>query len=185
MFDSPGEMLLGLATGIAFGFLLQKGQVAKYQVIAGQLLLKDWTAFKIMLVAAVTGGIGVYALRAADLTYLDIWPFQPAAMLIGAALFGIGIAILGYCPGTGMAGAGEGSRDAVVGVLGMITGAGVLVVAYNVLEPIGLALGDWGKVTLPALLGVSPWIVLAGLALLLPVVLRLISRYGEHRAAAG
>ena len=176
MFDSPGEMALGLLTGIGFGFLLQKGQAAKYRVIIGQLLLKDWTAFKIMLVAALTGAIGVYALRAADVTYLDIWPFQPAAMLMGAALFGIGIAVLGYCPGTGMAGAGEGSRDAAVGVLGMLAGAGVLVVGYNVLEPVGLALGDWGKLTLPALLGISPWIVIAALVLVTPVVLRVISR---------
>ena len=56
----------------------------------GQLLLKDWTAFN------------------------DIWPFQAAAMILGAIFFGIGIAVLGYCPGTGMAGAGEGSQDASV-----------------------------------------------------------------------
>jgi uncharacterized membrane protein YedE/YeeE len=180
MFDSPGDIVLGLLTGICFGFLLQKGQVAKYQVIVGQLLLKDWTAFRIMLVAALTGAIGVYALRAADITYLDIWPFQPAAMLVGAALFGVGIAILGYCPGTGMAGAGEGSRDAAIGVLGMITGAGVLVVGYNRVEPIALALGDWGKLTLPALLGVSPWIVIAAFAVFALLALRLTSR-----AAAG
>src|SRR5687768_14740152 len=106
MFESPGQLVLGLLTGIAFGFLLQKGRVAKYQTILGQLLLKDWTAFKVMISAMLTGAIGIYALRAAEVTFLDIWPFQPAAMLLGALLFGIGIALIGYCPGTGMAGAG-------------------------------------------------------------------------------
>jgi uncharacterized membrane protein YedE/YeeE len=176
MFESPLQLILGLATGIAFGFLLQKGRVAKYQVILGQLLLKDWTAFKIMISAMLTGAIGVYALRAADVTYLDIWPFQPAAMLLGALFFGIGIAVIGYCPGTGMAGAGEGSRDAAVGVLGMISGAGVFVAGYGALEPFALALGDLGKLTVPALLGVSPWIVIAALAVLIPLLLRRLER---------
>lgn len=38
MFDSPKKLLLGLATGIVIGVLLQKGQVAKYSVIVGQFL---------------------------------------------------------------------------------------------------------------------------------------------------
>ncbi|MGK2904831.1 MAG: YeeE/YedE family protein, partial [Desulfuromonadales bacterium] len=35
--------------GLAFGFLLQKGGVGKYNVLIGQLLLQDWTVAKIML----------------------------------------------------------------------------------------------------------------------------------------
>src|SRR5687768_7659534 len=110
--ESTSDLMLGLVTGIVFGFLLQKGRVAKYQTILGQLLLKDWTVAKVMLTAIVTGAIGVYAMVEAGTARLDIWPFQPAAMLIGAAFFGVGIATLGYCPGTGLAGAAEGSRDA-------------------------------------------------------------------------
>lgn len=177
MFESPSQLILGLMTGVGFGFLLQKGRVAKYQTIIGQLLLKDWTAFKIMLTAIVTGAIGVYFMVEQGTTVLDIWPFQPAAMLLGAAFFGIGLAIIGYCPGTGMAGAGEGSRDAMVGVLGMVTGAGIFVVGFTTLEPVALALGDWGKITIPTLLGTSPWPVIVALALGVAVALWLIARY--------
>jgi uncharacterized membrane protein YedE/YeeE len=175
--ESPANLILGLMTGICFGFLLQKGRVAKYQTILGQLLLKDWTVFKIMITAIVTGAVGVYFLVDNGVTTLDIWPFQPASMLIGAALFGIGIAIIGYCPGTGMAAAGEGSPDAMIGVLGMVTGAGILVVGFNVLEPLALALGDWGKVTIPSLLGSSPWTVIAALGAIVTVVLWFIRRH--------
>src|SRR2546421_11332005 len=115
-FEPPGDLMLGLLTGIVFGFLLQKGRVAKYQTVMGQLLLKDWTVVKIMSTAIVTGAIGVYFLVARDMASLDIWPFQPAAAIFGAMLFGIGLAVIGYCPGTGIAGAGEGSRDAMIGV---------------------------------------------------------------------
>jgi uncharacterized protein len=179
MFDveSATNLVLGLFTGILFGFLLQKGRVAKYQTILGQLLLKDWTVFKIMITAIVTGAIGVYLLVEEGAARLDIWPFQPAAMLLGAVLFGIGIAILGYCPGTGMAAAGERSRDAMVGVLGMITGAGILVMGFNALEPVALALGDFGKLTIPNVLGSSPWSVIGALAIGMAAMLWLIARY--------
>jgi uncharacterized protein len=171
--ESPGNLFLGLVTGIAFGFLLQKGRVAKYQTILGQLLLKDWTAFKVMFTAIVTGAIGVYAMAETGTAQLDIWPFQPAAMLVGAAAFGVGIAIIGYCPGTGMAGAGEGSRDAMVGVLGMVTGAGIFVACYNALEPLALSLGDFGKITFPDVFDISAWSIIAVLAVLLVAALRL------------
>jgi hypothetical protein len=46
-FESPTNLMLGLITGIGFGFLLQKGRVAKYQTILGQLLLKDWSVERV------------------------------------------------------------------------------------------------------------------------------------------
>src|SRR5688500_13355980 len=184
MFESPYMLVLGLLTGVAFGFLLQKGQVAKYEAILNQLLLKDWTVFKVMGTAAVVGSGGVYALVAAGAARLDIWPFQVAAVLLGAVLFGVGIAVFGYCPGTGLAGSGEGSRDAMVGVLGMVTGAGVFVAAFDLLQPVGLSLGDHGKLTIPEWLGVPPGVVIAALVAAAGVAFWLVERY-ERRGARG
>ena len=45
-------------------------------------------------------------------------------------LFGTGLALLGYCPGTTLTAIGEGRRDAMVGALGMLTGALLYVRAY-------------------------------------------------------
>jgi uncharacterized membrane protein YedE/YeeE len=163
MFDAPWKLALGLATGIMFGFLLQKGQVAKYQVIMGQLLLKDWTVAKIMGTAVLVGSVGVYALVEGDLASLHIKPALLGGVLTGAVLFGIGMAVLGYCPGTSVAACGEGSRDAMFGVLGMLVGAGVFVALYSALQPLIHALADWGKLTLPEVFGVSPWLVIGGL----------------------
>jgi len=183
-FESPGNLILGLLTGIGFGFLLQKGRAAKYQTILGQLLLKDCTVFKIMLTAILTGAVGVYAMHETGAAFLDIWPFQPAAMLIGALLFGIGIAVIGYCPGTGMAASGEGSRDAMVGIVGMITGAVVFVAGHDAFEPLALALGDWRKITIPELLDLSPWVVIAVLALIVPTLLWFIADPKERQREA-
>jgi uncharacterized membrane protein YedE/YeeE len=184
MFESPAMLVMGLLTGVGFGFLLQKGRVAKYQTILGQLLLKDWTVLKVMLTAVVVGSAGVYALVAAGAARLDIWPFQVAAVLLGAVFFGVGLTVLGYCPGTGMAGSGEGSRDAMVGVLGMVAGAGVFVAAFDLLQPVGLSLGDYGKVTVPELLGVPPGVVIAALIAGAVAVFWLVERY-ERRGVRG
>ena len=156
--------------------------MAKYQTIVGQLLLKDWTVFKIVTTAIVVGAAGVYTLVSLGAARLDIWPFQVAAVLLGAVLFGTGLAVIGYCPGTGMAASGEGSRDAIVGVLGMITGAGIYVAAYDWVEPLGLALGDYGKVTVPDALGLPPWLVIVILAIVLAIMLWVIERHERRRA---
>lgn len=158
MFDSPEKLILGLVTGIVFGFLLQKGRVAKFEVIVGQFLFKDWTVVKMMGTAVVVGTVGVYALVSADLATLHIRPALLGGVLLGAVCFGIGMAIFGYCPGTSVAGCGEGRRDAMVGVLGMFAGAALYVALYEQLQPAIKSLGDWGKITLPEVTHTSPWL---------------------------
>jgi uncharacterized membrane protein YedE/YeeE len=165
MFDSPEKLALGLVTGIVFGFLLQKGRAAKYHVIVGQFLLKDWTVAKIMLTAVLVGSVGVYALVQMGWASLHIRPALLGGVLLGGVCFGVGIVVFGYCPGTSVAACGEGRRDAMVGVAGMLFGAGLFVALYPLLQPVIKGLGDWGKLTLPQALGVSPWLVVGGLVL--------------------
>ena len=166
MFDSPDKLLLGLATGVVFGFLLQKGRVAKFPVIVGQFLLRDWTVVKIMGTAVVVGAVGVFALVAAGHAGLHVKPLLLGGVLSGGVLFGVGLAVLGYCPGTTVAACGEGRRDAVAGLLGMFAGAFGFVAAWPALQPVINGLGDAGKVTLPDLTGTSPWLWVGGLAAL-------------------
>ncbi len=164
MFESPERLLLGLLIGIVFGFLLQKGRVAKFPVIVGQFVLKDWTVVKIMGTAVVVGSVGVYAYVASGHADLHVKPFILGGVLLGGVCFGIGMVVLGYCPGTGVAACGEGKPDAMVGVLGMLAGAFAFVAAWPALQPVVKGLGDVGKVTLPGLTGTSPWLWIVGLA---------------------
>jgi uncharacterized membrane protein YedE/YeeE len=180
MFESPDKLILGFLTGIVFGFLLQKGRVAKFEVIVGQFRLGDWTVVKTMGTAVVIGAIGVYALVAADAASLHIKPVLLGGVLIGAVCFGVGMAVFGYCPGTSVAGCGEGRRDAMVGVAGMLAGAAVFVAAYPALQPVLKAGGDWGKITLPELTHTSPWLWIGGLTLA-GVAAFVAERISEHR----
>lgn len=176
MFDSPERLLLGLLIGVLFGILLQKGRVAKFSVIIGQFILKDWTVVKIMGTAVVVGSVGVYALVASGHANLHVKPFLLGGVLLGGVCFGVGMAVYGYCPGTGVAACGEGKPDAMVGVLGMLAGALVFVVAFPALQPVIKGLGDMGKLTLPEATGTSPWLWVAALVVGLAALALLFSR---------
>jgi hypothetical protein len=161
MFESPDKLALGLITGVAFGFLLQKGGVADYQTILGQLLLRNWTVVKVMGTAIAVGAVGVYGLVGSGAATLDIWPFQIGGVIVGASVTA----------------SGQGSRDAMVGVAGMAVGAGVFVAAYPSLEPVINGFGDVGKITLVELLGVSPWTVILALVVMVTVALWFVERH--------
>ncbi len=176
MFDSPDKLILGFLTGIAFGFLLQKGRVAKFRVIVGQFLLKDWTVFKVMLTAVAVGAIGVWVMVGMGWATLSIKPAAFGGVIIGAILFGTGMAIFGYCPGTSVAACGEGRRDAMVGVIGMLAGALIYVAAFPALQGLVNGLGNLGEVTLPTVTGVSPWIFVGALTIFAFLVAALAQR---------
>lgn len=156
------DLVLGLGTGVAFGALLQKGQVAKYDVIVDQLTLDDGRVARIMLTAIAVGAAGVHLLVQTGHAQLVVKPLQLGGIVGGAVAFGTGVAILGYCPGTTLAALGEGRRDALAGTLGMLAGAALFVRAYPAMKP-ALESGDYGKVTLPRATHTSPWPWIAAL----------------------
>lgn len=152
-FEEPTKLLFGLVTGIVFGFLLQKGQVAKFRVIVDQLLLRDWTVVKIMLTAIAVGTIGVHFLVEYDVASLHVKEALWGRILPGAVLFGIGMAVLGLCPGTCVAACGEGARDAYAGALGMLVSGFFYVALFPHFQGLFEAWGNSGKLTFPGFLG--------------------------------
>ncbi len=162
------QLVLGLVIGIVFGFLLQKGGVTVYDVIIGQLLLTDFTVVKIMLTAVVVGMLGIYALRGLGLAELHPKPGSVGSSIVGGLLFGVGFALLGYCPGTVAGAVGQGSLDALLGgVVGALIGAWVFAAIYPKLMDTILNKGDFGMVTLPELLKVNAWLVVIPVALII------------------
>ena len=160
------DQLLGLATGVIFGFLLQKGRVLRYEKQVSALLLKDMTIFKFMLSAIVVGMFGVLALHDVGLITLNHKAMNVGGVLLGGALFGTGWAVMGYCPGTSVGAMGEGRWPAIFGVIGMVVGAGMYAEMYPFFKSTVLAWSDLGKVGLPEVLGVNHWIVAMVFALM-------------------
>lgn len=177
-FADPKMLISGAITGFLFGFLLQKGGVTRFRVILGQFLLKDFTVLKIMLTSILVGGIGIYGMRTMGLDVpLHIKNATLAGNILGGLIFGTGMAILGYCPGTGVAALGDGSRHAIFGVLGMLAGAAIYAEVYPGIKSEVLGIVDFGKATLPTLSGYSPWWFIAGITILSLGVFFILERW--------
>lgn len=163
-------MLLGLATGFVFGFLLQKSGVARFETIIGQFVFRDFTMLKVMLTAIIVGGVGVYGIHEFGGKDLVIKQAQMDAVLLGGLIFGAGMALLGYCPGTAVASAAQGNRDALAGLLGMFAGGAMFAENFSYYAATLLKRHDLGKPTLPDLTGLPAWLFFAALiAVALPL----------------
>ena len=175
--EAAHQIMLGLFFGVVFGFLLQKGGVAKYEVLMGALFLTDFTVMKIMLTAIATGMIGIFSLHALGLVELHVKPTRYAANIVGGLIFGVGFGLLGYCPGTGAAALGQGNFDAVAGVLGLMVGSYLYAEASGFLGATVLKWGDRGKITLPKLVGTRRAIFILGFIPLLAAILYLLETF--------
>jgi len=162
LFASPFEIFAGLLVGILFGFLLQKATVTRFATIVGQLILKDFTVMKVILTAIASGSLGLYLIKHlfSDVA-LVISTTTLLASFIGGGLFGIGMAILGYCPGTCVGALGEKSRDAIFGLLGMILGAGLYAQAFGWIKSHLKPDHEINQQTLAHYFNLSPWLFIA------------------------
>jgi hypothetical protein len=173
------QLVWGFVFGIVFGFLLQKGGVTKYDVIIGQLLLEDFTVIKIMLSAVITGMLGIHLMKSLGWIQLNPKAGSWGKNAIGGLVFGLGFAVLGYCPGTIAGAIGNGYLDALVGgLIGIIVGSGLFASLYPRLKDGILKKGDFGNLTLPRLLKVNDWIIIAPLSGLLILLLYLMEHAG-------
>jgi hypothetical protein len=159
------DMIYGLGTGLLFGFLLQRGRVIRYGKQLGALRFQDFTIFKFMLSSIVVAMVGTYYLYDLGMVKLSIKPMIVGGVVGGGILFGIGWALLGYCPGTSVAAVAEGRLDALWGIAGGLVGAGLYAEAFPLMSNTLLKMGDFGRITIPQVLGVSHWYVAAGVIL--------------------
>ena len=148
---------LAIPMGIVFGVLLHRGGVANYNVIVNQFRFKDFTVLKIMFTAIIVGGIGVLLLKDAGHAQYHIKPANMLGVTLGAALFGVGMVLYGYCPGTGVAAMATGSLHALVGFVGMLVGGGLYALSFTWIEANILNVAALGKVRLPEITGVPDW----------------------------
>lgn len=150
-----------LFIGFLFGFALQKGKLGRYETIVNVFRFVDLTVVKFLFTALMVAMITIQALVS-----LGLCDGPPVAQtyalgnLVGGVLFGFGMALAGFCPGTVAAGAGEGRLDYLVpGALGLYAGALAFGWTYPLFFPALARVGRLGSVTAAAELGVSPWLL--------------------------
>lgn len=154
------DLIYGAVFGILFGFILQRARVIRYDKQIGAMLLQDFTIVKFMFTAILVAMTGIYLLGDLGVLRIAGRPLIIGGLVVGGSLFGIGWAMLGYCPGTSWGALGEGRIDAFIGILGMFTGAALFAPAYPFFEATVLRWGNYGNVTIPDALGINHWIVI-------------------------
>lgn len=157
--EQPWVFVGGFLVGGVLGFLLQKGRIAQIDTIVGQFLFKDFTLMRFLLSAIVAGGVSVYALH--SLGVINAIPAANATLfgsVVGGIFLGVGMALLGYCPGSALAALGQGSYDTAFGIMGMISGG----LFYETIKPYVTPFlkSRASLLPLPELLGVNPWLLL-------------------------
>ena len=179
-----GLVVLGGVMGLVFGLALEKSRVLEPGILVGQFQFRSFIMLKMFLTATATGLVVLAAMT--GFGSIDLGPKAMAVgpVLIGGLILGAGIAIAGACPGTALAQAGAGYRDALFVIAGGILGA--MVYGYFQTDIAGLlAMGDYGKITLADLLPVPFWVLALGFAGVLVAVLVALERWRPWRDDLG
>jgi hypothetical protein len=172
------DLLYGIITGIIFGFLLQKARVIRYDKQLAALRLMDMTIVKFMFTTVLVAMVGVYLLNDLGLVKLSIKTTILGGNIIGGLIFGAGWALLGYCPGTSLGALGEGRYDSIWGIVGMLTGAAVFAELFPLMKRTVLTWGNFGKITIPGILGINHWIVIVIMVILAVLMFRFFEKKG-------
>lgn len=183
-------LILAIAIGGAFGFVLDRVGATNPGYITGMLRLSNLHLMKTILLAIGISSLLMFAglltgvINPAHLSVKTAY----LGVFVGGILLGAGFAAIGYCPGTSLGAAATGRKDALFFVLGGLLGAGAYMVTYSQVKATGLldnilggkaTIGQIAATKYPALLNVSgEWagiamgLVLVAIAFALPNSLR-------------
>ncbi len=112
--------------GILFGYALQRSGFTNSRKIASAFYMKDVDVPVVMFTAIITASIGLWGLSILGLIDTSKIYFLPSyllPMVVAGFIFGIGMAVGGFCPGTSLASMVTGKIDAMVFVLGFFLGS--------------------------------------------------------------
>lgn len=129
-------LILAIIVGGLFGFVLHRVGAGNPQNLINMLRLQDLHLAKVILLAIGFSSLILFALLATGMINESHISIKAAysGVIIGGLIFGIGFAIAGYCPGTCLVGFGAGRKDAVLFILGGLTGAAVFALSYGWLK---------------------------------------------------
>src|SRR5713101_849543 len=174
-----------LLTGLVFGYVIQRGGFCLTRAISNAALTGDTTILRAYVLALLVAMVGVQILEATGAVEIPIRPLHWVANILGGTLFGVGMILSGGCSGSTWYRVGEGAIGACVILLGFAIGAttagvGLLTPFRSALQKPAFTVGDGAAPTLANIAGLSPWIVIAVLAIGIGIWLMRGRREPEH-----
>jgi uncharacterized protein len=149
-------LVYALIVGAAFGAVLDRIGATSPSCIVGMAKLTNLRIIKTILLAiGVSSALmfGGQMLGLVDIGHMSVKSAY-AGVFIGGLLLGTGWALSGFCPGTGVAAAGAGRKDALFFIAGGLLGAAAYMVTYPAWKASGLLDGfAGGKVTIGTIPG--------------------------------
>ncbi len=121
--------IASLGVGIFFGIVLIKSEVASWDRIQRMFRFEEAHMYLIIGSAVVVGALSVWLIKMLKLKTVGGQPvvFKPKAFqkgtVIGGAIFGLGWAVTGACPGPIYAQIGSGEYLALITFVGAFAGA--------------------------------------------------------------
>lgn len=129
-------LIYAVILGTLFGFVLYKIGAAEPKKIIGMLRFDNLHLTKTLLLGIGIATIGIFvglSLSLLDPSHLSVKSAY-VGVLVGGAIFGIGWALSGFCPGTGVVGAASGRKDAWVFLIGGLIGSFIYMLFYGSLK---------------------------------------------------
>ncbi len=123
---------IGLFIGMIVGGLAEAWGISNPEILIRLGKFQDRLFIGCIAIAIGSGALALYGLAALGVSFH--WGVKPDyiwGIALGAAIFGTGIAISGYVPGTIWMALGEGRRDAVYAVFGGLLGAASWTMIYQ------------------------------------------------------
>jgi hypothetical protein len=186
MDDLPWMLVASaLATGLGFGYVIQRGGFCLTRALSNAVLMRDTTILRAYVLALLVAMVGVQLIETLGLVDIPIRPLRWLSNIVGGLLFGVGMILAGGCSGSTWYRVGEGAVGAGVVLLGFAIGAttsgiGLLSPLRVLLQRPALTVGDGGAPTLANVVGVSPWIVIGVLVVGVGIWLMRGPREPEH-----
>ncbi len=162
--------ILGALIGIPLGYAMQRTHLCFNTAYRTALLQKDFTLVRMIALAVLIQMAGLYLLAQFSIggVSVNVVPFYWIATIVGAFVFGVSITFAEGCSGTVWYRVGNGNLGALVTLMGFAVGEWAMT-KWNLLGSLRgmeITLPSGGPATVPNFLGLSPWVVVAPIALI-------------------
>jgi uncharacterized membrane protein YedE/YeeE len=172
---NKAPLLLGIVAGLLLAIPLELWNFSDPDTLYRVMSFQDRFLIVCFGFAIGVGAILLYALNLiVPSPNFGIKDFFVPGIIIGGIIFGAGVGIAGYFPGTVWIALGQGRRDAIWAVLGGLLGAFTWSVIFGPAKAFFWNTLNYGPITWASIFGITSKIGIFGVALIFGIILLLM-----------